>query len=137
MATKRQQERKKKEREQKAKSRVLARRHKFRAAIKDEKRARLLDDRFREKAKPFVKDPEKKAAMEAAEENKVKERLERNAQILKALEEEYEAEQARRKEINLNLESQGHDTLKDKLNAMESVARESEGEASSEIRPEA
>lgn len=136
MATKKQQERKKKEREEKARSRVLSRRHKFRAAAKEQDRAKRLDDKFREKIKPFVKDPEKKAAMDAAEENKVKERLERNAQILKALEEEYESEQAKRREINRDLESQGHETLKDKLNAMESVARESEGEASSEAGPE-
>lgn len=136
MATKRQQERKKKEREQKAKSRVLARRHKFRMATRDESRARRLEDKFREKVKPFVKDPEKRAEIDASEENRAKERLERNMQILKALEEEYEADQAKRREINLILESQGHETLKDKLNAMESVARESEGEASSEAVPE-
>ena len=136
MATRKQQERKKKEREQKAKSRVLARRHKFRMAMRDESRARRLENKFREKIKPFVKDPEKKAEMDAAEENKVKERLERNARILKALEDEYESEQAKRREINQDLESMGHETLKDKLNAMESVARESEGESSSEAGPE-
>ena len=136
MATRKQRERKNKEREQKAKSRVLARRHKLRTAARDENRARRLENKFREKIKPFVKDPEKKASMDAAEENKVRERLERNAQILKALEDEYEAEQSRRREINQDLESHGHDTLKDKLNAMESAARESEGEASSEAVPE-
>jgi hypothetical protein len=131
MATKRQQERKKKNRDEKARSRVETRRHQIRAATREERRARRLEDRFREKIRPFVKDPEKKAEMDAADEKNVKERLERNMQILKALEEEYEAEQGRRKEINLDLESQGHDSLKEKLAAIESLARERHGEDSS------
>jgi hypothetical protein len=133
MATKRQKERKKKNREEKAKSRVESRRNKIRAATREEGRARRLDEKFREKIKPFVKDPERKAEMEAVDEKKVREKLERNMQILKALEEEYESEVARKAEINRQLESQGHETLKEKLNAIEDEARKSLGEASAEF----
>lgn len=136
MATKRQLERKKKDREAKARARVLARRHKIQSATREERRARALEDKFSEKARPFIKDPEKRAEIEASEERKVKERLERNMQVLKALEEEYEAEQGRRKEMNQDLESRGHETLKEKLGAMEEVARKIEGESSSEVSPE-
>lgn len=132
MATKRQKERKKKEREGKAKARVLARRHKIRETMRQDSRARKLDIKFSEKPKPFVKDPEKRAELEASEQEKVKQRIERNMQILKALEEEYEAEQNRKREINLELEAQGHETLKEKLNIIEGSARVSDGEVSSE-----
>lgn len=130
MATKKQKERKKKDREEKSKSRVLARRHQIRSAMREETKAKKLEKKFRDKIKPFVKDPEKKAAIEAAEETKVRERLERNMQILKALEDEYESEQGRKNEINQALEAQGHETLKEKLNAIESMARDSDGESS-------
>ena len=103
MATKRQKEKKKKDREAKAKARVLSRRHKIREARGEEVRARALDKKFRERIKPFVKDPERQAEIEASEEAKVRERLERNMQILKALEEEYEAEQNRKREFNEEL----------------------------------
>jgi len=132
MATKKQKERKKKEREDKAKARVLARRHKIREAMKQDSRARKLDIKFSEKPKPFIKNPEKRAELEASEQERVKQRIERNMQILKALEEEYEAEQNRKREINLELERQGHETLKEKLNALEGQARASDGEVSSE-----
>ena len=130
MATKRQKDRKKKDREQKAKARVEYRRHKIREARKDEVRARRLELKFSEKQKPFVKNPEKRAEMEAAEQEKAKQRIERNMQILKALEEEYEAEQNRKRDINRELEAQGHETLKEKLNAMEEIARAAEGNSS-------
>lgn len=133
MATRRQKERKKKDREAKAKARVLSRRHKIREARSEESRARALDKKFRERIKPFVKDPERQAEIEASEEAKVRERLERNMQILKALEEEYEAEQNRKKEFNEELESMGHETLKEKLNAMEGEARLEHGEDSAVV----
>jgi hypothetical protein len=130
MATKKQKEKKKKDRENKSKARVLARRHQIRSAIKEEAKAKKLEKKFRDKIKPFVKDSNKKAIMDAADESRVKERLERNMQILKALEEEYESEQSKKNEINQSLESQGHETLKDKLNAIEDIARISDGESS-------
>lgn len=48
--------------------------------------------------------------------------VEHNAEILKALEEEYEQERAQRQELNEELESQGHKTLEDKLRALSQAA---------------
>jgi ribosomal protein L16 Arg81 hydroxylase len=123
MATKKQQERKKKAREEKGRARSAARRHKMQAATREERRSALLDRRFREKIKPIVKDPEKKASMEQAEKERVMERLQKNAEILKALEEEYLSDAEAKKSINEALEAEGHQTLKDKLGAIESKAR--------------
>ncbi len=124
MGTKRQQERKKKEREQKGRARVLARRNKLREDRRNERRSVMLDKKFREKIKPIINDPEKKAAMEQAEKEKVLERLQRNAEILKALESQYQSDLEAKKSINESLEAEGHLNLKDKFNALEAKARE-------------
>lgn len=124
MATKKQQERKKKAREQKARARVEVRRHKLGLARRDERRSAALERRFRDKPQPIINDPEKKAAMEQAEKNKAMERLQRNAEILKALEEQYQKDLESKKAINDSLEAEGHLDLKDKVKAMEEKARE-------------
>jgi hypothetical protein len=129
MATKRQQERKKKAREQKAKARVEARRHKLALVRKDERRSVVLNHKFRDKIKPIVNDPEAKKRLEEAENRRNIKKLENNAEILKALEEEYMREMERKKTLNQNLEAEGHLTLEDKLGALEGKARASmEGE---------
>lgn len=132
MATKRQLERKKKAREAKGKARVAARRHKMQEAQRGERKSSSLERKFRERISPIVNDPEKKAAMAEADKKRVEDRLQRNMEILKALEEEYERDMAQKKEINERLEAEGHLTLKDKMNALEATARVSDGEASSE-----
>lgn len=124
MGTKRQQERKKKERELKGRARVLARRNKLREDRRNERRSSMLDRKFREKIKPIINDPEKKAALEQAEKERVLERLQRNAEILKALENQYQSDLEAKKSINESLEAEGHLNLKDKFNALESKARE-------------
>lgn len=124
MATKKQQERKKKAREEKGRARSATRRHKLQQATRDERRSSLLERRFREKIKPIVKDPEKKEAMEQAERGRAMERLRHNAEILKALEEEYLRDLEAKKSVNEALEAEGHETLKDKLGAIEAKARE-------------
>ena len=101
MAKKRQLERKKKARESKAKARVEASRHKAMTLKKDERRQAKLNNK------------------------KSRDKLERNMQILKALEEEYEKDKDAKKALNDQLESEGHVTLQDKLNALEKKARES------------
>lgn len=124
MATKKQQQRKKKAREQKAKARVEARRHKLGLARRDERRSAALERRFRERQQPIVNDPEKKAAIVEAEKNKVLERLRRNAEILKALEDQYQRDMDTKKAINDSLEAEGFVDIKDKFKALESKARE-------------
>jgi hypothetical protein len=125
MATKRQLERKKKAREAKAKARVESRRHKISLATKEHRRGEKLNHKFREKVVPFVKDPEKKRIMEEVEKKKSLQKLERNMQILKALEDEYEQNKEQKKLVNEQLESEGHLTLKEKIQALESKARDS------------
>jgi hypothetical protein len=124
MGTKRQKERKKKERENKGKARVLARRHKLRADRKSEMHAARLERQFREKIRPIISDPDKKAVAEEAEKRRVLEKLQRNADILKALEEQYQRDMETKKSVNETLESEGLVDLKDKLQAMETRARE-------------
>jgi hypothetical protein len=132
MATKRQQERKKKNKERKAKARVEARRHKLNSARREELQASKLERKFRERPNPIVKDPEaKKRAEEAASASRLK-KLENNARILKALEEEYERDNERKKAINEQLEAEGHHTLKEKVEALEQKAMSSMDETEAE-----
>ena len=132
MATKKQLERKKKAREQKAKARVEARRHKMNLIKKDERKSEILNRRFREKIEPIIKDPEVKKRMDDAKMQRNLKKLEKNAEILKALEAEYELEQKRKREINEILEAEGHKTLEEKLKALEEKAKSSMSEVEAE-----
>jgi len=123
MATKKQMERKKKAREAKAKSRVESRRHKMSLVTKEHLKGEKLNHKFRNKIVPFVKDPEKKKVMEEVEKKKSLKKLERNMQILKALEDEYEQNKKQKALVNERLESEGHLTLKEKIQALETKAR--------------
>ena len=125
MATKKQQERKKKAREQKAKARVDARRHKLDLVRREDRRSATLSKKFREKIAPIVKSPEAKKRIEEAENRRTIQKLERNAEILKALEEEYVREKEQKKAINDSLEAEGHLTLEEKMGALENRARAS------------
>lgn len=124
MATKKQKERKKKQREEKAKSRVLARRKAIRGKNSEEKQASKLERKFRTKQKPFIKDEVRREVMEKINNEKILSKLERNAEILKALEAEYEKELALKKSINEKLESEGHVTLEEKMSALEKKVKE-------------
>jgi len=123
---------KKKAREEKGKARSAARRHKLQQISRDERHKAALDRKFRDKVSPVVKDPQKRLEMGEAEKKKVLERLQRNAEILKALEEEYERDLERKKSVNDALEAEGHFDLKDKVAALEAKARESMSTAESE-----
>lgn len=122
------QQMKKKARELKGKARAATRRHKLELMKKEERRGAKLNAKFREKIVPFVKDPEKKKIQEEIEHQKSLKKLERNMQILKALEDEYMKETEARKNLNQKLEAEGHLTMQEKLNALEKSARESMGE---------
>jgi hypothetical protein len=126
MATKKQMQ-KKKARELKGKARVAARRHKLEQIKKDERRGAKLNKKFREKLVPFVKDSEKKRLMDEKNNQKSLEKLEKNMQILKALEEEHIREAEERRRINEGLEAEGHITLQEKVKALEEKARASLG----------
>lgn len=124
MTTKKQLQ-KKKARELKGKARVAARRHKLDQIKREERRAEKLNRRFREKIVPFIKDPEKKRLIEDKANQKSIEKLEKNMQILKALEEEHLREAEERRKLNESLEAEGHATLQDKVKALEEKARAS------------
>jgi hypothetical protein len=125
MMTTRKQLQKKKARELKGKARAAARRHKLEQIKRDERKGAKLNRRFREKIVPFIKDPEKKKAIEEKSNQKSIEKLEKNMQILKALEEEHLREAEERRKINESLEAEGHITLQDKVKALEEKARAS------------
>lgn len=125
MATKKQIEKKKKAREQKGRARVAAQRHKMSTVKKNDRRQAMLDKKFKEKMVPFVKDPEKRKAIEEAEANKARQKIEKNMEILRALEDEYLKEKEQKRILNETLEAEGHITLKDKINALEEKARNS------------
>lgn len=116
--SKKQKERKKKLRELVAKKRVLARRSILRKQASDEKKSSRLNKKFREKIDPIVKDEEKRKIMEEVKNKKILSKLERNAEILKMLEKDYEDEVNRKKEMNKELELEGHLTLQEKVDAI-------------------
>lgn len=127
MTSKKQKERKKKNREKVAKERVLRRRTAIRAMRKEDANKARLERELSPKAQPIVSDPFLKEMQEKTRVDTVKAQIEKNLQLLQALEEEYDREQAARKEINENLEAEGHLTIKEKLDALEQKALEKAG----------
>lgn len=117
--SKKQKEKKKKQREQKSKSRVLSRRKILRQQLSDEKKKSLLDKKFRKKEQPIINDPEKRKIMENINNEKILSKLEKNAEILKQLEQSYLDEIEHKKALNQQLESEGHSTIEQKLSALE------------------
>lgn len=123
--SKKQQERKKKKREEIAKKRVLARRNKLRQQSSQNKQAGRLDRKFRTRLEPVIKDAEKKRILEEKRNEQILSKLEKNAEILRALEDEYLVEINQKKAINEKLEAEGHLTLKDKLSALDKQVQDS------------
>jgi hypothetical protein len=130
--SKKQQERKKKSRELIAKKRVLARRKALRKQTSEQLSEARLEKKFRNKIEPIVKDPEKQKIMQEQKNQRILSKLEKNAEILKALEEQYEEEMNCKKDINKKLEEEGNSTLKEKLDALDKKARENMTEAEKE-----
>jgi hypothetical protein len=122
--SKKQQERKKKKRQEVAKKRVLARRNALRKQSGEDKKAAKLDKKFRNKIQPIIKDEVKKKIMEDLKNEKILSKLEKNAEILKALEAQYQEEINAKNEFNKQLEQEGCSTLKEKLDALDKKAQE-------------
>lgn len=133
MANSRQKEQKKKHREKMAKERVLRRRTALRAERKkieeEQRREQEAHDLVHGKPRPFVKNPLDLSAREQAKSDLAKEKLKKNLEILEALEREYDAEQAARAEVHQKLESEGHTSMKDKMDALHQKALELTGKA--------
>lgn len=120
--SKKQQERKKKLREEIAKKRVLARRSALRKQASEDLKSSRLERKFRNKIQPIIKDEEKRKAMEQNKNQQILSKLEKNAEILRALEDEYLSEVNYKKQINEQLESEGHKTFKEKMDALNEKA---------------
>lgn len=133
MATQKRKEKKKKNHERVAKARVLVRRE----SLRKERKAIQLEQRKEEEAKiiihgkstPIINDPEAVAQREASRARAVSEKLKQNLGILEALEKEYEAEQAARAEMNDKLETEGHRTMREKMDALHQKALVMTGKA--------
>jgi len=127
---------KKKKREKVAKERVLRRREQMRAVRKEDKRKEMLERELSPKQMPIVNDPLVREMREKARVDSAKAQIEKNLELLKALEEEYDKEQALRQQVNEDLESEGHMNMKDKLDALHkkalSMQAQKEGEKPSE-----
>lgn len=117
---------KKKQREKEVKSKV----EKRRAATRAISREQLLE--FRQQ-RQFKKDQKEYAKLEKTVDEfynslpqATKEKLEKNIEILKALEEEHQKEIAEKENLNEELEQEGNLTLKSKMEALHKKALDSQ-----------
>lgn len=131
MSTKRQKDQKRKDREKLNNVKKLQNRNKLRAQRKldlqqeeNDKQIHILNHG---KLKPFIKDPEKAAKYEKIKSENAMEKIKKNLEYLENLEKEYEAEQKAREELNAKLESEGHFSLKEKLDALHEKALDETG----------
>lgn len=117
---------KRKNREKVAKEKILSRRNALRLERKKRNQEKAAEYEanmiVHGKPKPIINDPEKMAEWEARQTKYVSEKLKKNLEILKALEQEYDQEQARRAEMNQKLESEGHKTMREKMDALHQKA---------------
>lgn len=137
MSTKKQKERKKKNREKIARYRVLKRREEIRKerkeAMDEQIKQKIAEESVYGKQQPYTKkdqlvkeltEEEKKKKL-----NEIQEKIDRNLKILEALEAEYDHEQLQKKKMNEDLEKEGFKTIKEKMDALHQKALEIEGKA--------
>lgn len=127
MSLSRKQIEKRKKREKEVRKKVLANREALRAERKEVEKERLREKEMWElehgKPTPAVSgNPEVAAKQLAARAQTVADKLQHNLEILKALEAEYEKEQASRSELNEKLEGEGYKTMKEKMAALHEKA---------------
>lgn len=116
--TKKQKDKKKKNREEIAKKRVLARRNNLRKNLSEKRKLDKLDKKFREKIKPIMNESKSKEIEDIKNKNIIA-KLENNMKVLEALEKEYQEEIDHKKEVNDLLEAEGHVSIKQKMDALE------------------
>ena len=85
--------------------------------------ADLAYDEKHGKARPFINDPTLREAQQKQREVEVKAKLQRNIEILQALEAQFEAEQAQRTECNEKLEAEGCTTIREKMDSLAEKAK--------------
>lgn len=127
-------EKKKKDREKSVQNKLMKQRQaataKRQTEMKEFREERFKDkevrkfqkdqDRFDEYAKAFTENLDKLP-------KETKDQILHNLKILKAMEDEYKKEQEGRKATNDKLESEGHGTLSDKLNALHTEIAKQQG----------
>jgi len=116
--TKKQKDKKKKNREEIAKKRVLARRNNLRKNLSEKRKLDKLEKKFREKIKPIMNESKSKEIEDIKNKNIIT-KLENNMKVLEALEKEYQEEIDHKKEVNDLLEAEGHVSIKQKMDALE------------------
>lgn len=133
MSIQRQKEKKKKDREKNVKAKLLVERDTLRKERKlvqyEQMKEQAAHDLVHGRSRPIISDPAVLAANDAAKAREISDRLHKNLEILEALEQEYEAEQKARSEMNENLESEGHKTMREKMDALHQKALEMTGKA--------
>lgn len=132
MSNQKKKDKKKKAREKAGKLKVRLKREAVRAKAKEEKlQEQKYEDDYEKsvgKQKPYRKPKNDEEAAEQEEHDAdVLARLQQNIQILEALEQEYEKEQAARNELNATLEGEGFDTVKEKMDHLHKKALEHQG----------
>lgn len=128
MTNKKQKEKKIKDRERKVEEKLKKRRD----ALRKEKKIMDLQKRQEEEAqnlvqgklRPIVNDYEKVSEIKENKNASALSQLQKNLEILKALEQEYDKEQQVRNSINETLESEGHLTMAEKMDALHKKALE-------------
>lgn len=132
MTNKKLNEKKKKAREKAVKEKVLRRRLAIREDQKKIEQDRLRDLQIDElangKQKPY-RNPKSVPVNTSAKDAKIIAQLERNMQLLEALEKEQQEEEASRASVNDQLEAEGHLTMKQKMDALHQKALEMTGNA--------
>jgi hypothetical protein len=114
---------KRKERAKKSRSKVLKIRGVVRKDRREESRKQRLEKMLSPKQKPIVNE---KKEDEETKNQRIREQLVKNQQILAAIEEEMNRERSLRQHVNESLESDGHETMKEKFSAMHKSAVESQ-----------
>jgi len=132
----RRKEKKKKEREKIAKKRVLYRRNMIRTMRKEEEAKNKLEKELSPKTMPILNDPLLQEEREKSRASRAQEQIAKNLELLQALEEEYDKEQELRKQVNDDLESEGHMSMKDKLDALHKKAIAMQAEQPEEVKSE-
>lgn len=115
---------KRKLRQQEVRAKVLARREEIRverkALAEEVQRERKMHELEHGKPQQLLPGNQELAEKVKAErEAKTIEKIKRNLDVLKRLEEEYDREQSVRSGVNKSLESEGFSTLKEKIDAMQ------------------
>jgi len=112
---------KKKAKEREDHKKILANREKLRASAREERKDRRRDKRIKKLQREmgdldvWADDVYKELP------DKTLTQLEHNAKILRVLEDEHEQEMAAKKKLNEDLEAKGHQTMDEKLEAMQKV----------------